>query len=91
MRDTEGTMAPEELKKQEEESQLGNVQQDWILGAGTSKRIWGELYKVCRRSDSFICSHSLIRGTELRRLSIHPMSCFTSSTLVILSVLDVTL
>jgi len=39
-------MAPEELKKQEEESQLGNVQQDWILGAGTSKRIWGELYKV---------------------------------------------
>lgn len=51
MRDTEGTMAPEELKKQEEESQLGNVQQDWILGAGTSKRIWGELYKVCTRLD----------------------------------------
>ncbi|GAA5823150.1 hypothetical protein JCM5353_005797 [Sporobolomyces roseus] len=51
LRDTEGTMAPEELKKQEEESQLGNVQQDWILGAGTSKRIWGELYKVIDSSD----------------------------------------
>ncbi|GAA5927214.1 putative GTPase NOG2 [Sporobolomyces koalae] len=51
LRDTEGTIAPEELKRKEEESQLGNVQQDWILGAGTSKRIWGELYKVIDSSD----------------------------------------
>ncbi|GAA6010062.1 hypothetical protein JCM11491_005849 [Sporobolomyces phaffii] len=51
LRDTEGTVDPESLKRQEEESQLGNVQQDWILGAGTSKRIWGELYKVIDSSD----------------------------------------
>ncbi|GAA5953366.1 hypothetical protein JCM3765_005016 [Sporobolomyces pararoseus] len=51
LRDTEGTIDPEALKRQEEESQLGNVQQDWILGAGTSKRIWGELYKVIDSSD----------------------------------------
>ncbi|GAA6063740.1 hypothetical protein JCM10212_000779 [Sporobolomyces blumeae] len=51
LRDTEGTLAPEVLRQQEEESQLGNVQQDWILGAGTSKRIWGELYKVIDSSD----------------------------------------
>ncbi|GAA5882199.1 hypothetical protein JCM16303_002275 [Sporobolomyces ruberrimus] len=51
LRDTEGTVDPESLKRAEEESQLGNVQQDWILGAGTSKRIWGELYKVIDSSD----------------------------------------
>ena len=46
IRDVEGTLAPEVLAAQEEDAKLGRVPQDWILAAGTSKRIWGELYKV---------------------------------------------
>lgn len=46
IRDVEGSIAPELLAAQEEEKQLSNVPQDYILSAGTSKRIWGELYKV---------------------------------------------
>lgn len=46
LRDVEGTLAPEVLAAQEADAKLGNVPQDWILSAGTSKRIWGELYKV---------------------------------------------
>jgi hypothetical protein len=46
IRDAEGSLAPELVKAEEEEAKLGNVPQDWILAAGTSKRIWGELYKV---------------------------------------------
>ncbi|BGP47357.1 GTPase required for pre-60S ribosomal subunit nuclear export and maturation [Rhodotorula kratochvilovae] len=51
LRDVEGTLAPEVLAAQQEEAQLGNVPQDWILAAGTSKRIWSELYKVIDSSD----------------------------------------
>ncbi|GAA6054380.1 hypothetical protein JCM3770_002228 [Rhodotorula araucariae] len=51
LRDVEGTLAPEVLAAQEAEAQLGNVPQDWILSAGTSKRIWSELYKVIDSSD----------------------------------------
>ena len=46
IRDVEGSIAPELLAAQEEEKQLSNVPQDYILSAGTSKRIWSELYKV---------------------------------------------
>ncbi|GAA5865968.1 hypothetical protein JCM3774_005542 [Rhodotorula dairenensis] len=51
IRDVEGSIAPELLAAQEEEKQLSNVPQDYILSAGTSKRIWGELYKVIDSSD----------------------------------------
>ncbi|GAA5872151.1 hypothetical protein JCM1840_006335 [Sporobolomyces johnsonii] len=51
LRDAEGSIAPEQLAREAEENQLSNVPQDWILGAGTSKRIWGELYKVIDSSD----------------------------------------
>ncbi|POY73586.1 hypothetical protein BMF94_3119 [Rhodotorula taiwanensis] len=51
IRDVEGSIAPELLAAQEEENQLSNVPQDYILAAGTSKRIWGELYKVIDSSD----------------------------------------
>ncbi|GAA5916336.1 hypothetical protein JCM8208_005307 [Rhodotorula glutinis] len=51
IRDVEGTLAPEVLAAQEEDAKLGRVPQDWILAAGTSKRIWGELYKVIDSSD----------------------------------------
>ncbi|GAA5987009.1 hypothetical protein JCM10908_000990 [Rhodotorula pacifica] len=50
IRDVEGSIAPE-LLAAEEEKQLSNVPQDYILAAGTSKRIWGELYKVIDSSD----------------------------------------
>ncbi|GAA5933790.1 hypothetical protein JCM1841_002125 [Sporobolomyces salmonicolor] len=51
LRDAEGSIAPEQLAREAEENMLSNVPQDWILGAGTSKRIWGELYKVIDSSD----------------------------------------
>ncbi|KWU47342.1 nucleolar GTP-binding protein 2 [Rhodotorula sp. JG-1b] len=51
IRDVEGSIAPELLAAQEEENQLSNVPQDYILSAGTSKRIWSELYKVIDSSD----------------------------------------
>ncbi|GJN89603.1 hypothetical protein Rhopal_002590-T1 [Rhodotorula paludigena] len=51
IRDIEGSLAPEVVAAQEEEKQLSNVPQDYILSAGTSKRIWGELYKVIDSSD----------------------------------------
>ncbi|GAA6012517.1 hypothetical protein JCM8202_003355 [Rhodotorula sphaerocarpa] len=51
IRDIEGSIAPELLAAQEEDKQLSNVPQDYILSAGTSKRIWGELYKVIDSSD----------------------------------------
>ncbi|BGP07304.1 GTPase required for pre-60S ribosomal subunit nuclear export and maturation [Rhodotorula toruloides] len=51
IRDADGSLAPEILAAQEEEKQLSNVPQDYILSAGTSKRIWGELYKVIDSSD----------------------------------------
>ncbi|GAA6022137.1 hypothetical protein JCM10207_000774 [Rhodosporidiobolus poonsookiae] len=51
IRDVEGSLAPEVIAAQEAESQLGNVPRDYILSAGTSKRIWGELYKVIDSSD----------------------------------------
>ncbi|GAA5975138.1 hypothetical protein JCM11641_004363 [Rhodosporidiobolus odoratus] len=51
IRDAEGSLAPEVLAAQEEDAALGNAPTDWILAAGTSKRIWGELYKVIDSSD----------------------------------------
>ncbi|GAA6039085.1 hypothetical protein JCM8097_005312 [Rhodosporidiobolus ruineniae] len=54
IRDAEGSLAPEVLAAQEADAQLGNAPQDWILGAGTSKRIWAELYKVIDSSDVLI-------------------------------------
>ncbi|BGP15275.1 hypothetical protein JCM10213_008303 [Rhodosporidiobolus nylandii] len=51
IRDAEGSLAPEILAAQEEDAALGNAPRDWILAAGTSKRIWGELYKVIDSSD----------------------------------------
>lgn len=48
--DTEQSRAPEEIQAEYEESQLNNVPRDYILSAGTSRRIWGELYKVGHRA-----------------------------------------
>ena len=44
--DTEQSRAPEDVQAEIEEGQLNNVPRDYILSAGTSRRIWGELYKV---------------------------------------------
>lgn len=44
--DAEQSRAPEEIQAEYELSQLNNVATDYILSAGTSRRIWGELYKV---------------------------------------------
>ena len=45
--DTEQSRAPEDVAAEYEASLLNNVPRDYILSAGTSRRIWGELYKVC--------------------------------------------
>lgn len=45
--DTEQSRAPEEITAELEAAALNNVPRDYILSAGTSRRIWGELYKVC--------------------------------------------
>lgn len=43
--DTEESRAPE-LVAAEAEAEIRNRPSDYILSAGTSRRIWGELYKV---------------------------------------------
>jgi nuclear GTP-binding protein len=45
--DTEESRAPEDVAAEEADNALNNVPMDYILSAGTSRRIWGELYKVC--------------------------------------------
>lgn len=50
--DTEQSRAPEDVQAEIDEGLLNNVPRDYILSAGTSRRIWGELYKV-RSSLSF--------------------------------------
>lgn len=45
--DAEQSRNPEEVQAEIEAAKLGNVPRDYILSAGTSRRIWGELYKVC--------------------------------------------
>ncbi|KAL8283303.1 hypothetical protein RQP46_005713 [Phenoliferia psychrophenolica] len=49
--DTEQSRAPEDVAAEIEASALNNVPMDYILSAGTSRRIWGELYKVIDSSD----------------------------------------
>ncbi|ORY66937.1 Choline/Carnitine o-acyltransferase-domain-containing protein [Leucosporidium creatinivorum] len=49
--DTEESRAPEDVRAEAAEGQLSNVPMDYILSAGTSRRIWGELYKVIDSSD----------------------------------------
>ena len=44
--DTEQSRAPEDVAAELEASALNNVPMDYILSAGPSRRIWGELYKV---------------------------------------------
>lgn len=44
--DAEQSRAPEDVAAEIEASELNNVPRDYILSAGTSRRIWGELYKV---------------------------------------------
>lgn len=50
--DTEESRAPE-LVAAEDEALIRNRPSDYILSAGTSRRIWGELYKVCRLWDCY--------------------------------------
>jgi nuclear GTP-binding protein len=50
--DTEQSRAPEDIAAELENAALNNVPRDYILSAGTSRRIWGELYKVHSRSIS---------------------------------------
>lgn len=47
--DTEESRAPEDVRAEAAEGELSNVPMDYILSAGTSRRIWGELYKVSFR------------------------------------------
>ena len=49
--DAEESHNPEDTKAQEENDALGDRPMDYILSAGTSRRIWGELYKVIDSSD----------------------------------------
>lgn len=49
--DAEGSMNPQALADQAADDLLNNRPQDYILSAGTSRRIWGELYKVIDSSD----------------------------------------
>ncbi|KAM0746605.1 NGP1NT-domain-containing protein [Meredithblackwellia eburnea MCA 4105] len=49
--DAEQSRAPEDVAKEEADKLLNNVPMDYILSAGTSRRIWGELYKVIDSSD----------------------------------------
>ncbi|KAI5479824.1 hypothetical protein MNV49_002636 [Pseudohyphozyma bogoriensis] len=51
LEDTEQSRAPEAVAAELAEASLNNVPQDYILSAGTSRRIWGELYKVIDSSD----------------------------------------
>lgn len=44
--DTEQSRAPEDVAAELAAGELNNVPTDYILSAGTSRRIWGELYKV---------------------------------------------
>lgn len=44
--DSEQSRAPEDVAAEIENNALNNVPRDYILSAGTSRRIWGELYKV---------------------------------------------
>ncbi|KDE09054.1 hypothetical protein MVLG_00772 [Microbotryum lychnidis-dioicae p1A1 Lamole] len=49
--DYEGSRNPEEIAAEVANNMLNDVPQDYILSAGTSRRIWGELYKVIDSSD----------------------------------------
>lgn len=49
--DTEQSVAPSAALAAAEDAALRHVPQDYILSAGTSKRIWAELYKVIDSSD----------------------------------------
>lgn len=82
--DTEQSRNPEEVAAEIENAALGNVPRDYILSAGTSRRIWGELYKVCLL---LLVSPSSI-DCSCRRSSIRRICFFMFSTLEILSVPD---
>ncbi len=49
--DAEDSVNPEDSKAQAENDALGDRPMDYILSAGTSRRIWSELYKVIDSSD----------------------------------------
>jgi len=49
--DAEDSVNPEDKKAQAENDALGDRPMDYILSAGTSRRIWSELYKVIDSSD----------------------------------------
>lgn len=74
--DTEQSVDPELVAAELANAALGNVPRDYILSAGTSRRIWGELYKVRR-----LPSHPTLLTTTSRS-STRPTCCCTSSTRV---------
>lgn len=57
--DTEQSRAPEDVAAELENAALSNVPRDYILSAGTSRRIWGELYKVCLATPNLVIDSQL--------------------------------